>query len=268
MSTNLPKGYTKEQTIALQIKLNKALANVSGFKPLDPDGAFGKMSVDALKLFQQFAGIKDDGLYGPATEKILNTYLNKGYTPNMAIDQLINKAKEKGVTSRNELAMLVSQMYHESLGFMRLEEDLNYRAETLVAKFSKYVPNLETAKQIVAQGPQAIANAIYGTRMGNTKGPNYGYLYRGSAWIQLTGYDNFLFYGKFIGLDIANNPDLARKYENAADVSLSYWFGRGGLRQAAQAGDVTKATQLINGGTNGAAERKALYDDWLLKIKV
>lgn len=175
-------------------------------------------------------------------------------------DALVNQMAASGITDPKEQAMFMAQMDHESGGFTKMEERFNYRsADRLMAvsgsarKLGK--PAIEAA---MAQGPEAVAEAMYGGRMGNVN-PGDAYAFRGRGHVQLTGRDNYTAAGKALGLDLANNPDLAAEPENAAKIAAWYWKRNPKLAAAARNGDVEGATQIINGGQNGVAHRKELY---------
>ena len=173
---------------------------------------------------------------------------------------LVSQMAASGITDPKEQAMFMAQMDHESGGFTKMEERFNYRsADRLMAvsgsarKLGK--PAVEAA---MAQGPEAVAEAMYGGRMGN-KNPGDAYAFRGRGHVQLTGRDNYTAAGKALGLDLANNPDLAAEPENAAKIAAWYWKRNPKLATAAKQGDVEGATQVINGGQNGIAHRKELF---------
>lgn len=168
-----------------------------------------------------------------------------------------------GITDPREQAMFMAQMDHESGGFKATEESFNYRsADRLMAvsgsarKHGK--PAVEAA---MAQGPEAIAELMYGGRMGNTEKGD-AHKYRGRGAIQLTGKDNYAAASKDLGLDLVSNPELAEDPAVAAKVATWYWK-KNNLGEAARKGDVTSVTKRINGGTNGLADRNSKYQAYL-----
>ena len=176
---------------------------------------------------------------------------------------LVSQMAASGITDPKEQAMFMAQMDHESGGFTKMEERFNYRsADRLMAvsgsarKLGK--PAVEAA---MAQGPEAVAEAMYGGRMGN-KNPGDAYAFRGRGHVQLTGRDNYTAAGKALGLDLANNPDLAAEPENAAKIAAWYWK-KNKLGDAAKQGDVLSVTRKINGGTNGLDDREKKYAKYL-----
>jgi len=100
--------------------------------------------------------------------------------------QTVELAGKFGITNKLELAHMLARFSVETGDFERLSENLNYSAESLVKMFPKRVTT-ELANKIgrTKDHPadqQAIANLVYGTRMGNeTDGTsdNDGYEYRG-----------------------------------------------------------------------------------------
>lgn len=95
-------------------------------------------------------------------------------------------------------------------------------------------------------------------RLGNTQ-PGDGRRYRGRGPIQITGRDNYRRYGKLLGLDLEAGPEQAADPEVGFLVAGEYWT-RNGLNALADAGDFDAITRRINGGMNGAPERRRLHE--------
>ncbi|MDK9373414.1 glycoside hydrolase family 19 protein [Lelliottia sp. V106_10] len=164
-----------------------------------------------------------------------------------------------GILSPEDQAMFIAQVGHESGGFTRTVENLNYSADGLKATFGKYFTD-DTAQQFgrTADHPanqQAIANIVYAHRMGNTE-ENDGWNYRGRGLIQITGHDNYRDCGVGIGADLLATPELLEQDAFAAQ-SAAWFFASKGCR--ARRGDVTAVTRIINGGTNGLDDRTTRY---------
>lgn len=62
--------------------------------------------------------------------------------------------------------------------------------------------------------------------LGN-RGGNDGWVYRGAGFIQLTGRDNFIKYGKKIGVDLATFPDKALEDKNAVAILIEFAIDHG-----------------------------------------
>ena len=166
------------------------------------------------------------------------------------------------ITDINEQAMFLAQTTHESNDYKRLEESFNYSPKRLFEVFRKRVGTLENAKKLCNEGAKSIADFVYGGRLGNAK--DEGYKYRGRGIIQLTGKNNYEYYGKKINIDLVNNPNLAKEPDTAIEIALLFWKEKEcGLY--AKIGDVKTVTKLINGGYNGLADRQKRFDS-ILKI--
>lgn len=177
--------------------------------------------------------------------------------------QMLRAARAGGITSREEMANFMAQMGHESGGFNRLEEGFRYtqgiQQIPVSSALREGVPALEAARLEALRGqPQELARLMYGGRMGNDDAGD-GYLYRGRGYTQLTGEENYRNAGDGVGMDLVGHPDLAANRDSAQRIALWYWENR---VPAADRDDVTRATQGINGGTNGLADRLNRYDAW------
>src|SRR5205085_6750449 len=117
------------------------------------------------------------------------------------------------------------------------------------------------AAQPYANNPEKLANFVYGGRLGNVNDGD-GYKYRGRGFIQLTGRDTYKSIGSMIGVDLVSHPDLAAEPGTAAKIACAFWTSRN-INSACDSGDFTQVTQLINGGTNGLADREV----WLTKVQ-
>ena len=173
-----------------------------------------------------------------------------------AIDKQIAVA---GCITKPQQAMFIAQYGHETQGYTRLSENLNYSANGLVNVFRKYFPTLSLAKQYERK-PQAIANKVYANRMGNgSEASGDGWKYRGRGLPHLTGKDN---YGKFqawLGKTV-DPEELSTDLNLAIKAGVWYWLANG----LANLGSVEKVTVKINGGTNGLEDRCKLYRDLMV----
>ena len=152
-------------------------------------------------------------------------------------------------------AAFIGQASHESGNFKMLEENLFYRAETLMRVWPKRFPTLEFAKQY-EKNPKKIANSVYSNRMGNRdEASGDGHRFRGRGLFQLTGHSNYFHAGKALGEDFVMNPDLVATPMYAALTAGFFWQTHK-LNQYADARDYVTMTKKINGGTIGLADRE------------
>jgi putative chitinase len=158
------------------------------------------------------------------------------------------------ILTPRQQAGFIGQCGHECGNFKILEENLNYRAETLMKLWPKRFPTLEFAKQYERK-PQKIANMVYANRMGNRdEASGDGWRFRGSGWLQLTGHANFFHAGKALGVDFVMNPELVRTPKYAA-LTAGWFWSTHNCNALAEAEDWTGLTKKINGGTIGLQDR-------------
>jgi putative chitinase len=144
----------------------------------------------------------------------------------------LNQAMQKaGINTPAREAAFLAQLGHESGSF-------------------KYMQELASGK------------AYEGRKdLGNTQ-PGDGVKYKGRGPIQITGRANYAAAGKALGIDLINNPGLAATPQVGFQVAAWYWNSHNLNKYADmnnQAG-FDKITRIINGGTNGAADRNARYN--------
>lgn len=151
-------------------------------------------------------------------------------------------------------AAFIGQCAHESNNFKTLEENLNYRPETLMKVWPSRFPDMATAIKY-AHNPQMLANKVYAGRLGNNQ-ENDGWNFHGRGLIQLTGRENYERCGKAIGVDLTSQPNLLVE-PNMAAMSAGWFWNKTGLNALADAKDYDTMTKRINGGLNGLDDRKA-----------
>lgn len=180
------------------------------------------------------------------------------------VDPLNEVFERFGIATKNQQAAFIGQCGHECGHFKILEENLNYRAETLMKLWPKRFPTLEFAKQYERQ-PRKIANSVYSNRMGNRdEASGDGFRFRGRGCIQLTGHSGYYHAGKALGVDFVMEPDLVAQPKYAALTAGWFWSTHGCNQLAETGAPVVDAkmtwgqlTKKINGGTIGLQDRIA-----------
>ncbi len=151
-------------------------------------------------------------------------------------------------------AAFIGQCGHECGNFKVLEENLNYRAETLMKLWPKRFPTREIADQY-ARNPKKIANKVYASRMGNRdEASGDGYRFRGRGCIQLTGHANYFHASQALGVDFVKEPDLVATPQYAA-LTAGWFWDTHKLNKFADVRDWTGLTKRINGGIIGLDDR-------------
>lgn len=201
-------------------------------------------------------------------QQLLHTLPNARRNAGVFVSAINRAAARFNITSPVRLAAFLAQVGHESGELTRLLENLNYSAPALASTWPARFAEDPQARVKTPNGlalrlqrqPEAIANAVYGGRMGN--GPaasGDGWRFRGRGLIQLTGRANYAAAGADLGLDLVAHPELLEQPEHAAMAAAWFWASRG-LNDLADRGDFEGITRRINGGLTGLAERRALWE--------
>ncbi len=166
--------------------------------------------------------------------------------------------RDAGITTRLRMAHFLAQVMTETGGLHRLDENMNYSAKTLLRVFSRKTISEAKAREI-AGNPQAIANWVYGARLGNLgRHTNDGWSYRGSGFMQLTGRTNFRMRGREVGLSLEDSPELARRAKEGLSVAIAYWKARK-INAAADDNDKKRVRILVNGPAAHGFEQSIVF---------
>jgi predicted chitinase len=145
-----------------------------------------------------------------------------------------------GVTNPIKLAAIMAQCKHESGGFIYLRE--------------------------IASGKDYEGR----TDLGNTQ-PGDGVRYKGRGFIQITGRTLYQAMTKYFGQDVVAQPELVEQIELASKSVIFFFtkFKTKGFKNATMTqpytdtdkfwDDVLSVSALVNGGTNGLADRQVQY---------
>jgi putative chitinase len=163
------------------------------------------------------------------------------------------------INTTRRVAAFIAQMAHESDGFTRLEENLNYSAKRLTQVWPNRFPTLEAAKPY-ANNPEKLANKVYANRMGN--GPEEsgdGWRTRGAGPLQVTGTDNLKGFAKAMKMKLAEAIVYARTV--AGGIMAAAWFWEANdINRLADTPGVADESKRINGGTHGLADREKRFN--------
>lgn len=143
--------------------------------------------------------------------------------------------EKAGINTRLRIAHFLAQLCHESDHFRTMRE-------------------------------YASGAAYEGRRdLGNVRAGD-GRRFRGRGPIQITGRYNYEKYGKKLGIDLVNKPELAETPEIGVKIAVQYWTDNN-LNALADKDDVRKITKRINGGYNGLNSRIAMLENAKRAIK-
>ncbi|VVN71118.1 hypothetical protein PS689_00430 [Pseudomonas fluorescens] len=170
------------------------------------------------------------------TQQLLQILPNASSRAGVFVPALNAAMGRYGVVTKLRIAAFIAQIGHES-GQLRYVRELGG---------DKYLSKYDTGK--------------LAERLGNTpEADGDGQLYCGRGLIQITGRANYAECGEALGLGLISHPELLEQPQHAAMSAAWYWSSRG-LNSLADKADFLAITKRINGGTNGLADRQALYD--------
>lgn len=201
-----------------------------------------------------------------------DTGSDKGVSvPKTAAEQLIMKELMKaGFNDPRIIAEMLALANFESGGFKNTTENMKYRADRLMKIFPSRIKTMADAQRIAAMGPQGIANAVYGGRLGNT-GPNDGWLYRGRGFIQLTGKSNYAAASKYVGKDLVAHPELVSEDPDVMAKTLIWYLQNGStgkrLQSVTSSGFEYAAQGLNPNGLPDMPARTRLYNQYLTQLQ-
>jgi len=185
---------------------------------------------------------------------VTSEHLKKMHIDPVWVDALNETFQRFDISTPVRQASFIGQCGHECANFKVLEENLNYRAETLMKLWKSRFPTIEVANEY-ARNPKKIANKVYSSRMGNRdEASGDGYRFRGRGCIQLTGHANYFHAGQACGEDFVMQPDLVATPKYAA-MTAGWFWNTHKLNQFADRQDFTLMTKKINGGTIGLDDR-------------
>lgn len=207
--------------------------------------------------------IAEDGNFGPLSLAALFRYMGAGSYSSTLGAAASHDFERYQVNTCSRIGHWFGQFAHESRNFQKYEESLNYSAKRMAevwpyryAVNPKAVVKAPNAKALdLAGDPEALANDVYGGRMGNAA-PGDGWRYRGRG-PGITGKENYRLAERGTGLKLVANPALAADPENFTLLACDYW-DRQSCNRMADRDDLIAITEAVNGGRIGINERRAL----------
>lgn len=215
-------------------KAVNALPGVGAVKGLynaaEQSGLVETVTDEASNWYNNITG--KSGKFGGANDGTLgNTGSGKtlGKVTEERTQILYDEAKKSGM-SKEQIALMMGQVDHETGGF-------------------KFMREMASGKDY--EGRKDLGN----TQTGD------GVKYKGRGYNQLTGRANYEHFGKLIGVDLVNHPELAEDPTISAKLTVAYQKER-----VSKAKSVEEATKAINGGYNHLDRRKAATAKWVTKL--
>ncbi|MDT3419636.1 putative chitinase [Pseudomonas protegens] len=171
-------------------------------------------------------------------QQLLQILPNAGAKAGVFVPALNAAMSKYAIITRLRMAAFIAQIGHESGQLLYVRE----------LGSNQYLSKYDTG--------------TLAKRLGNTpEADGDGQKYRGRGLIQVTGRANYEACSEALFGDarLLNTPELLENPVYAA-LSAGWFWQRAGLNTLADKGDFLTITKRINGGTNGLADREALYE--------
>ena len=166
---------------------------------------------------------------------------------------------EYEINTKERIVGFLAQTGHESGGYTKFVENLNYRAEGLCSTWPKRFPTLASAKPY-ARTPEKIANKVYANRMGNgIESSGDGWKYKGRGLLQLTGKANYQNLAAAIGKSLEDTVTFCGTIEGIVTSSCWFWSVNN-LNEFCDKNDFVGLSKVINGGIIGMQDRLSLKE--------
>jgi predicted chitinase len=154
---------------------------------------------------------------------------------------------------KESVGIMLAYVLHSSNFFTSMIENVNYGSSDRLAQlFPITFPTVSDAIPY-ANDPHALANKVYGHRLGNTE-PDDGWKYRGRGYLFTTGRGIYQKSGSLIGVDLIADPDKLLDSKIAARETAAI-FSR-----LAKPLTVDGVVRQLNGAMQGFASVQAIYE--------
>ena len=165
--------------------------------------------------------------------------------------------------SEEALAGFLANAMHETGGFTILRESLNYKTPKRLRQVwpSRFGSKSDAELQKLCGNEKALASLVYNGRMGNRPGTDDGYVFRGAGYLQTTGRDSFLKYGKLAGIDFAKVPPPSTDDADALLLMSAAEWGAGGCNELCENDNFSGACAVINVGSAAKISAVVGMDD-------
>lgn len=163
------------------------------------------------------------------------------------------------INTPRRVAAFLAQAAHESQGFTRFSENLNYttQARLLLIFGRRFLNGNRDPSEFVGK-PEALANFVYANRLGNgDEASGDGWRFRGRGIFQLTGRKNYRMCGDGCGFDFEGVPDMLLD-PHFGSLAAGWFWKVNGCNELADRQDFIGITQRINGpALAGLEDRQA-----------
>lgn len=222
----------------INVRTTQTRLKAAGYDPGPVDGDWGGKTCTAL-LAHQAQRQPDDKLRA----------LGAALAPELLAAGIVDTPQR--------LAECLGQTGNETGGYRAFSENMNYSSGAMMRVWPARFPTVESTRPYLGN-PKALANYVYGSRMGNRPGTDDGWDHRGGGLIQHTGAAEYQ--TLFDRLGVTSDQIHGGEPVPMARALCDYW-GRVKANGYCDRGDFVGLRRRVNGGTIGleeVARRRAL----------
>lgn len=196
---------------------------------------------------------------GEQLNKVCQT-LNHQRCEQMA-DLLNELCPKYNIDSKDKLHEFLANIVQESGEFKHKEENMNYSAKRICQVWPSRFPTIQQAMPY-ERSPKALANIVYGSRMGNRPNTDDGYNFRGGGFIGITGRETYTKYAVAASYETPEKAAEAIRNDDRAALDSALWFFSvlKGLNDEAERDEIIRIIKSINGGLIGKDVRLMYYE--------
>jgi peptidoglycan L-alanyl-D-glutamate endopeptidase CwlK len=257
-STPLQLGDKGPDVLTLQQALQGA-----GFSPGALDGDFGGGTQAAVVAYQNSEGLLADGIAGARTLNKLGLIESPALpdaTSQLTVQTVSRMCPDAPIGHiQQSLPPLVASLTKYELVDKTM---LLMAVATIHAEAATFLPINEGLSRFnTSPGGQPFDLYDFRKDLGNNAVGD-GARFKGRGFIQLTGQNNYAFYGPKLNppVDLVANPDAANDVATAADLLSLFLSDRElQIKDALAHGNMQAARRLVNGGTYGLDAFTAAY---------
>jgi putative chitinase len=159
--------------------------------------------------------------------------------------------KYKITKELQQLAGFLANCLHETGGFTILRESLNYKTPNRLRQVwpSRFGKKSDAELLKICNNEKALASIVYNGRMGNRPGTDDGYVFRGAGYLQTTGREDFIRYGKLADIDFSVDPPPSTDDADALLLMSAAEWANGKCNELCSTGNFAGACAVINVGS-------------------
>jgi len=222
----------------------------------------------ARRLEQLITGLKDD--FNPKDVLVDSTIRILNNLPPRLLDQEpyeglyprtteANLTATSGLITQEQLSVIALYSRRDRLEKLlpHLNNTMQRYAITTPLRKAHFLAQLGHESDGFNTNEEYASGAAYEGRrdLGNTQAGD-GVRFKGRGLIQVTGRANYLDCGRALGVDLINSPQRLGDFDLAC-LSAGWFWDTRKLNNHADRDDILTITKIINGGTNGLADRQS-----------